>query len=142
MDSRLKKILLSTSALVGFTLVPGIANADPVSASIIVSSAITAAGTALASSSIALFSATTLKMFAFYTASGFVLNALQPKPSMPNLTGLGSSTGNTTTQGTASMQARGRYHNEHVYGARMLGILHAPPDDEQHAHSAKHRSTH
>jgi hypothetical protein len=98
----LKTVLLCTSALVGFTLAPEIANADPVSASIIVSSAITAAGTALASSSIALFSATTLKMFAFYTASGFVLNALQPKPSMPNLTGLGSSTGNTTTQGTAS----------------------------------------
>ena len=102
MDSRLKTILLCTSALVGFTLSPEIANADPVSASIIVSSAISAAGTAIASSSIALFSMTTLKTFAFYTASGFVLNALQPKPSMPNLTGLGSSTGNTTTQGTAS----------------------------------------
>ena len=73
MDSRLKTILLSTSALVGFTLAPEIANADPVSASIIVSSAISAAGTAIASSSIALFSMTTLKTFAFYTASGFVL---------------------------------------------------------------------
>ena len=103
MDSRLKTILLSTSALVGFTLAPEIANADPVSASIIVSSAISAAGTAIATGGFAtVLSMATLKTFAFYTASGFVLNALQPKPSMPNLTGLGSSTGNTTTQGTAS----------------------------------------
>ena len=48
MDSRLKTILLSTSALVGFTFVPEMASADPVSASIIVSSAVSAAGTAIA----------------------------------------------------------------------------------------------
>ena len=102
MDSRLKKLLYTTSALVGFSLVPQIAHADPVSASIIISSAVSAAGTALMTTGVSVFSYATLKTFAFYTASGFALNALAPKPSMPNFNGLGSSTGNTTSQGTAS----------------------------------------
>ena len=63
MDSRLKTILLSTSALVGFTLAPEIANADPVSASIIVSSAISATATAIATST-AIISTATLANFA------------------------------------------------------------------------------
>ena len=79
MDSRLKTILLSTSALVGFTLVPEMASADPVSASIIVSSAVSAAGTAIATGGIAsVFTGATLANFAFYTASGIALNALAP----------------------------------------------------------------
>ena len=102
MDSRLKTILLSTSALVGFTLVPEMASADPVSASIIVSSAVSAATTAVATST-AIFSLQTLGTFAFYTASGFALNALAPKPQMPNINALSSSTGKTTTQGTSSV---------------------------------------
>ena len=102
MDSRLKTILLSTSALVGFTLVPEMASADPVTASIIVSSAVSAATTAVATST-AIFSLQTLGTFAFYTASGFALNALAPKPQMPNINGLSSSTGKTTTQGTSSV---------------------------------------
>ena len=102
MDSRLKRFLLTTSSLVGFCLVPEIASADPVTASIIVSSAVSAAGTAIATST-AIFSLHTLGTFAFYTASGFVLNALSPKPSMPNFNGLGSSTGSSTSQGTATV---------------------------------------
>ena len=102
MDSRLKTILLSTSALVGFTLVPEMASADPVSASIIVSSAVSAAGTAIATGGIAsVFTGATLANFAFYTASGFALNALAPKPQMPNINAMSSSTGKTTTQGTS-----------------------------------------
>ena len=102
MDSRLKTILLSTSALVGFTLVPDMASADPVTASIIVSSAVSAATTAVATST-AIFSLQTLGTFAFYTASGFALNSLAPKPQMPNINALSSSTGKTTTQGTSSV---------------------------------------
>ena len=102
MDSKIKNLLYTTSALVGFSLVPQIANADPVSASIIISSAVSAAGTALMTTGVSVFSMATLKTFAFYTASGFALNALAPKPAMPNFNGLGSSTGNTTSQGTAS----------------------------------------
>ena len=65
MDSRLKTILLSTSALVGFTFAPEIANADPVSASIIISSAISATATAVATGGFAtVLSMATLKTFA------------------------------------------------------------------------------
>ena len=103
MDSRLKQLLLSTSALVGFTLIPEMASADPVSASIVISSAVSAAGTAIATGGLAsVFTASTLSSFAFYTASGFVLNALAPKPQMPNLSNLGSS-GGATGQGTSSV---------------------------------------
>ena len=102
MDSRLKTILLSTSALVGFTLVPDTAFAGPTVVPIILSSAISAATTAVATST-AIFSLKTLGTFAFYTASGFALNALAPKPQMPNINGLSSSTGKTTTQGTSSV---------------------------------------
>ena len=102
MDSKIKTLLYTTSALVGFSLIPQMANADPVTASIIISSAVSAAGTALMTTGVSVFSYATLKTFAFYTASGFALNALSPKPTIPNFNGLGSSTGNTTSQGTAS----------------------------------------
>ena len=65
MDSRLKKLLYTTSALVGFSLVPQIAHADPVSASIIISSAVSAAGTALMTTGVSVFSYATLKHLHF-----------------------------------------------------------------------------
>ena len=101
MDSGLKKLLLSTSALVGFTLVPSTGFADAFTVTTIISSAISAAGTALATGT-AVFSAQTLAVAAFYTVSAFALNALAPKPQMPNLSNLGSA-GGATNQGTASV---------------------------------------
>lgn len=106
MGGRLKPLLLSTSALVGFALVPTTGWADPVTTTILVSSAVTAgASTAFAAVTGTLVGTATASFFtkfAIQATAGFVLNALTPKPSMPSLTGLSSSTGKTTTQGTAS----------------------------------------
>lgn len=101
MDRRLKTLLLSTSALVGFSLVPDTAFAGPAVVPIILSSAVSAVGTAIVTGA-TIFSAKTFATFAFYTASSFVLNALSPQPQMPNLSNLGSS-GGATSQGTSSV---------------------------------------
>ena len=103
MASGLKKLLLTTSSLVGFVLVPEASFADPVSASIIVSSAISAGVGTLATVG---FSGFTLSAFAtkfaVHAVSGFVLNALTPKPNMPNFSNLSSLSG-STSQGTATV---------------------------------------
>ena len=89
MDSRLKTLLLTTSALVGFVLVPEMASADPISTTILISSAVTAGvgatTAALAAGSFAGFASAFATRFAIQATAGFVLNALQPKPNIPNL---------------------------------------------------------
>ena len=107
MDSRLKRILYTTSCLVGFTLAPEIASADPVSSAILISSAVTAGtSTALAVATGTLttgIATSFMTRFAISAVSGFVLNALAPKPSMPQFNNLASSGGGATTQGTSSV---------------------------------------
>ena len=104
MDSRLKRLLLTTSGLVGFVLVPEMASADPVSATILISSAVTAGvGAALTTTTLATFATAFATRFAIQATAGFVLNALQPKPNIPNFNGLGSSTGTATSQGTSQV---------------------------------------
>ena len=106
MEGGLKKFLLSTSALVGGVLCPVMAFADPVTTTILLSSAVsagvgavTAVGLSAGFSAIAYQFAT---RFVINAVGGFVLNALQPKPRMPNINNL-SSTGGGTTQGTSSV---------------------------------------
>ena len=88
MGGRLKPLLLSTSALVGFALVPTTGWADPVTTTILVSSAVTAgASTAFAAVTGTLVGKATTAFFtkfAIQATAGFVLNALTPKPSMPS----------------------------------------------------------
>ena len=107
MDSRLKRLLLTTSGLVGFVLVPEMASADPISTTILISSAVTAGvgatTAALAAGSFAGFASAFATRFAIQATAGFVLNALQPKPNIPNFNGLGSSTGTATSQGTSQV---------------------------------------
>ena len=107
MDSRLKKVLYTTSALVGCCFVPEVASADPVTVSIVVSSAVSAgvgaATTVGFSAGFSAFASAFATRFAIQATAGFVLNALQPKPNIPNFNGLGSSTGSATSQGTSQV---------------------------------------
>ena len=107
MDSRLKKVLYTTSALVGCCFVPEVASAAPVTVSIVVSSAVSAgvgaATTVGFSAGFSAFASAFATRFAIQATAGFVLNALQTKPNIPNFNGLGSSTGSATSQGTSQV---------------------------------------
>ena len=96
MDSRLKKLISTILTAFGFCFIPQMVWAEPSTVIYYISTAVSAATAGATVYTVA-------TQIAVYVASAYILNALSPRPQIPNFNGLGSSTGGATSQGTATV---------------------------------------
>jgi len=96
LDSRLKKLISTILTAFGFCFIPQMVWAEPSTVIYYISTAVSAATAGATVYTVA-------TQIAVYVASAYILNALSPRPQIPNFNGLGSSTGGATSQGTATV---------------------------------------